>query len=142
MDISPKITSKSILLVDDSISIRHTIKASLRAQGFSHFLEASDGEKALKTTKLKRVDLIVCDWMMPNMSGLELFSALKNEEKSKNIPFILLTGNDQKENVTEAVKAGIKHYVVKPFNPYKLFEKIVELLQQQLDEKKEEDSSK
>jgi two-component system, chemotaxis family, chemotaxis protein CheY len=139
LDLSPKLTKKTILLVDDSISIRHTIKASLRAQGFSNFLEAPDGDKALKTTKLKQVDLIVCDWMMPNMSGLELFSALKAEEKTKNTPFILLTGNDQKENVTEAVKAGIKHYVVKPFNPYKLFEKIVELLEQQ--DKTKEDSS-
>jgi two-component system, chemotaxis family, chemotaxis protein CheY len=130
LDPLAKVIKKSILLIDDSISIRHTIKASLRAQGFSNFIESADGEKALRTMKTKNVDLIICDWMMPNMSGLELFNTLKNDEKSKSIPFILLTGNDQKENVTEALKAGVKHYVVKPFNPKKLFEKVVELLQE------------
>lgn len=129
MDFSTQIMSKSILIVDDSITIRHTIKASLRSQGFSHFIEAGDGEKALKVATSKPIDLIISDWVMPNMSGLELFRNLQDDVKSKNIPFILLTGNDQKENVTEALKSGIKNYIVKPFNPNKLFEKVVELLE-------------
>ena len=131
MALASEIAKKNILIVEDAISMRHTVKAALRNQGFENLFESADGEKALKIIKRKKIDCIISDWVMPNMSGLELFSASKEGSQYKHIPFILLTGNDQKESVTEAIKAGIKHYVVKPFNPFKLFEKAVELLQQQ-----------
>ncbi len=129
MAIAPVIAKKNILIVEDSISMRHTIKASLRAQGFENLIEANDGQTALATMKKSKIDIAICDWMMPNMSGLELFNTIKSDEKLKNISFILLTGNDQKDHVTEALKSGVKHYMVKPFNPKKLFEKVVELLE-------------
>jgi two-component system, chemotaxis family, chemotaxis protein CheY len=131
MTITSLITKKTILIVEDSISMRHTIKASLRAQGFENLIEANDGQIALTTMNKGKVDLVISDWSMPNMSGMELYNYLKDDEKLKNIPFILLTGNDQKDHVTEALKSGIKHYMVKPFNPKKLFEKMNELLEQQ-----------
>lgn len=131
MGFSPKISKKSILIVEDSISMRHTIKSLLRNQGFENLTEANDGQIALEFMKKNKVDLAICDWMMPNMTGLELFNAIKSDEKLMKIPFILLTGNDQKENVTEALKSGIKYYMVKPFNPKKLFDQVVKLLEQQ-----------
>jgi two-component system, chemotaxis family, chemotaxis protein CheY len=131
------IAKKNILIVEDAISMRHTIKASLRRHGLTSLIEAGDGEHAAKLMKTKHINLVICDWMMPNMTGLELFSTIQSNEKYKNLPFILLTGNDQKESVTEALKIGIKHYIVKPFNPYKLFEKVHELLQEQ-NQKKDE----
>ena len=134
MEISPEITKKNILIVEDANSMRHTIKASFRTKGFESLIEASDGEKALKLLKIKNINFVICDWMMPNMSGLELFETMKTDEKLKHIPFILLTGNDQKDDVTEAIKTGIKHYVVKPFNPSKLIEKVVGLLEEKVEE--------
>ncbi len=131
MAITSSITKKTILIVEDSISMRHTIKSSLRTQGFEKLIEANDGQIALTTMQKGKVDIVISDWSMPNMSGLELFNALKSDDKLKSIPFIILTGNDQKEHVTEALRSGIKHYMVKPFNPKKLFEKVVELLEQQ-----------
>ncbi len=129
MGITSAITKKTILIVEDSISMRHTIKSSLRAQGFEKLIEANDGQIALTTMQKGKVDIVISDWSMPNMSGLELFNALKADENLKSIPFIILTGNDQKEHVTEALRSGVKHYMVKPFNPKKLFEKVVELLE-------------
>jgi two-component system, chemotaxis family, chemotaxis protein CheY len=131
MTITSSMTKKTILIVEDSISMRHTIKGSLRAQGFEKLIEANDGQIALATMNKSKIDLVISDWSMPNMSGMELFNSLKTDEKFKNIPFILLTGNDQKDHVTEALKSGIKHYMVKPFNPKKLLEKVSELLEQQ-----------
>ena len=131
MKVSAALSKKNILLVDDAISMRHTIKAMLRAQGFENLIEANDGEAALDILQKKDVSLIISDWMMPNMSGLELFDVLKQDDKLKEIPFILLTGNDQKENVTEALKTGIKNYMVKPFKPGKLLEKVVSLLSEE-----------
>ena len=131
MKVSAALSKKNILLVDDAISMRHTIKAMLRAQGFENLIEANDGEEALDILQKKDVSLIISDWMMPNMSGLELFDVLKQDDKLKEIPFILLTGNDQKENVTEALKTGIKNYMVKPFKPGKLLEKVVSLLSEE-----------
>ncbi len=129
MAITSSITKKTILIVEDSISMRHTIKSSLRTQGFEKLIEANDGQIALTTMQKGKVDIVISDWSMPNMSGLELFNALKADENLKSIPFIILTGNDQKEHVTEALRSGVKHYMVKPFNPKKLFEKVVELLE-------------
>ena len=141
MEISPEIAKKNILIVEDAISMRHTIKASLRKQGFSSLIEAGDGEHALKLMKSKNINLAICDWMMPKMSGPELFKAIQSNEKYKNLPFILLTGNDQKDSVTEALKIGIKHYVVKPFNPQKLSAKVFDLLQEQINMRAEKVTS-
>jgi len=131
MEITPEIARNNILIVEDAISMRHTIKASLRKQGFTNLIEAGDGEHALKLMKSKKIKLVISDWMMPVMTGPELFTAIQSDEKYKSLPFILLTGNDQKDHVTEALKIGIKHYVVKPFNPQKLSEKVFDLLQEE-----------
>ncbi len=141
MEITPKIAKKNILIVEDAISMRHTIKASLRAQGFTCLIEAGDGQQALNLMKSKKIHLVICDWMMPIMSGPELFKELQSDNKYKNIPFVLLTGNDQKDSVTEALKIGIKHYVVKPFNPQKLSDKVFDLLQEQSNKRVEEVTS-
>jgi two-component system, chemotaxis family, chemotaxis protein CheY len=141
MEITAEIAKKNILIVEDAISMRHTIKASLRAQGFTSLIEAGDGQQALKLMKSKKINLVICDWMMPIMSGPELFKQIQSDKKYKNLPFILLTGNDQKDSVTEALKIGIKHYVVKPFNPQKLAEKVFDLLQEQINKSVEEVTS-
>ncbi|GJM05740.1 MAG: response regulator [marine bacterium B5-7] len=141
MKISPGIAKKNILIIEDAISMRHTIKAALRAQGFNSLIEAGDGQQAVRLMKSKKIHLVICDWMMPNMSGIEFFEQIQSDDKYKNLPFVLLTGNDQKDSVTEALELGIKHYVVKPFNPQKLSEKVFALLEEQSNKNAEEVTS-
>ncbi len=83
MKITAEIAKKNILIVEDAISMRHTIKASLRKQGFNSLIEAGDGEHALKLMKSKKINLVICDWMMPNMSGPELFEHIQSDKKYK-----------------------------------------------------------
>jgi two-component system chemotaxis response regulator CheY len=113
-----------ILIVDDITSMRRIVFDSLSQIGFNNIVEAKDGESALKTLKLNKIDLVLCDWNMPKMSGLELLKAVRNDEKLKNIPFIMITAEGKKENVLDAVKAGVNNYIIKPFNTESLKIKI------------------
>lgn len=131
MGISSDIANKNILIVEDETTMRYIVKNLLHAKGFGNLIEASDGGKALNIMQQQKIDLVICDWKMPNMSGPELFIKLKQDENLKLIPFILLTCNDDRESVKQAIQAGIKNYFIKPVNPTKLLEKAVELLEQQ-----------
>ena len=117
-----------ILIVDDIASMRRIVFDSLSQIGFNNIIEAKDGENALKILKLNKIDLILCDWNMPKMSGLELLKFVRNDEKLKNIPFIMVTAEGKKENVIDAVKAGVNNYIVKPFNTESLKGKIASVL--------------
>jgi len=113
-----------ILIVDDFETMRRIIKGALKQMGFKNIIEDEDGDLALKTLKEEKVDLILADWNMPKMNGLELLKAVRGDENLKNIPFIMVTAEGQKDNVMEAVKAGVSNYIVKPFTPETLSEKI------------------
>ena len=128
MEIPPALLNKRILIVDDDMSIRHLIKVALRTYGFNKFVEATDGARALKQLEKSGIDLIICDWEMPNMDGLELYQALQQNAGLNDIPFILLTANSGKDKVMEAINSGVTLYVVKPFTPRVITEKIVDVL--------------
>ena len=95
--------------------MRRILKTCLRQLGFENITEAEDGKVALE--KLQNLDfkLIVSDWNMPNMMGIDLLKAVRASDKLKHIPFVLVTAEGQKENVIEAAKAGVSNYVIKPF---------------------------
>ena len=116
-----------ILVVDDFETMRRIIKGSLKKIGFSNIVEAEDGLGALKVLENEDIGLIMCDWNMPNMTGIEVLRKIRSDEKLKDIPFIMVTAEVQKENVIEAVKAGTSHYIVKPFTPEVLAVKIKEV---------------
>lgn len=116
-----------ILVVDDFETMRRIIKGSLKKIGFSNIVEAEDGLGALKVLENEDIGLIMCDWNMPNMTGIEVLRKIRSDEKLKDIPFIMVTAEVQKENVIEAVKAGTNHYIVKPFTPEVLAVKIKEV---------------
>ncbi len=122
------LANKSILIVDDSISIRHLLKGILRAGEFDSIIESGDGQQALKALGKGEIGLIICDWEMPNMNGIELFEAIMNDKILKNIPFILLTAQVDKKKVTEALTKGIKNYIIKPFTPEAVINKVKEVL--------------
>ena len=118
-----------ILIVDDITSMRKIVTDSLFQIGYTNLIEAKDGETALKTLKLNNIDLILCDWNMPKMSGIELLKTLRKDEKLKDTPFIMITAEGRKENILEAIKEGVNNYIVKPFNTEALKTKIETVFQ-------------
>jgi two-component system chemotaxis response regulator CheY len=121
-------TSIKVLVVDDFATMRRIVKGVLKQLGFSNIIEAEDGNAALGELKKEKFGLIVSDWNMPNMSGLDLLRAVRGDTDLKTIPFIMVTAEGQKENVIEAVKAGVSNYIVKPFTPETFGEKLQKVL--------------
>ena len=115
---------KKVLVVADSVAIRQFIKKNLKELGFSELMEAENGAAGLKKAGEEPVDLIVSDWNMPNMTGLEFLKAVRADASLKGIAFIMVTSESDKEKIMEAVKAGVNQYIVKPFNAIQLEEKI------------------
>ena len=117
-------TSIKVLVADDFATMRRIVKGVLKQLGFQNIVEAEDGSKALEALKKEEVGLIISDWNMPKMTGLDLLKAVRSDDGLKSIPFIMVTAEGLKENVLEAVKAGVTNYVVKPFTPEGFSEKI------------------
>jgi two-component system chemotaxis response regulator CheY len=110
-------TSVKVLVVDDFATMRRIVKGVLKQLGFSDIIEAEDGDLALKELNKDKFGLIVSDWNMPNMTGLDLLKAVRSDNNLKGIPFLMVTAEGQKENVVQAVQAGVSNYIVKPFTP-------------------------
>ena len=104
-----------VLIVDDFATMRRILRNILKQIGFSKITEADDGKSALKELENETFDLILCDWNMPEMQGIEVLKKIRSDDKLKNIPFVMVTAEAQKDNIIEAVKAGVSSYIVKPF---------------------------
>jgi two-component system chemotaxis response regulator CheY len=113
-----------ILIIDDFATMRKILKNILKQIGFKNISEADDGKSALKILKKENFDLILSDWNMPEISGLELLNRVKSDNELKNIPFVMVTAEAQKDNILDAVKAGVNSYIVKPFTPETVGEKL------------------
>lgn len=113
-----------VLIVDDFATMRRIVKNILTQLGFKNFIEADDGSTAWDILQKEQVDFIVSDWNMPKMTGIELLKKVRADERFQNIPFLMVTAEAQKENIVEAVKARVSNYIVKPFTPETLSEKI------------------
>ncbi len=113
-----------ILIVDDFPTMRKIVRGVLKQIGYSNIEEAEDGVQAYEKLEKEQFDFVVSDWNMPNMTGLELLKAVRANPKTKQIPFLMVTAEADKENIVEAVKSGVSNYVVKPFNAGTLKEKI------------------
>lgn len=119
MDLSMK-----VLVVDDFATMRRIIKNVLKQIGFTQILEADDGTTALGVLKENKIDLIISDWNMPQMSGLDFLKTVRNGESTRDIPFVMVTAEAQKDNVLQAVQAGVSNYIVKPFTADAVKEKL------------------
>lgn len=117
-----------ILVVDDFQTMRRIVINLLKQLGFSNVVEASDGKEALEKVHSDKIDLVISDWNMPNMTGIEFLRELRADEKFKALPFIMVTAEGKKENVIAAVHAGVNNYVVKPFNAATLKEKLIKVV--------------
>ncbi len=113
-----------ILIVDDFATMRRIMKNILKQIGFSNIIEADDGTTALEELKKTTVDLIISDWNMPKMTGLDLLKNVRSTDNMKEIPFLMVTAEAQKQNVIDAVQAGVTNYVVKPFTAEAISEKL------------------
>ena len=114
----------SVLVVDDFATMRRIIKNILRQLGYDKVEEAEDGAAALAKLRDGDFDLVVTDWAMPNMTGVELAKAIRADAKLKDTPILMVTAEAMKENIVEAVKAGVSNYIVKPFTAEVMKEKI------------------
>jgi two-component system chemotaxis response regulator CheY len=119
-------SDKKILVVDDSNVMRQIIKNNLKQLGFSpdNITEAEDGAAGLKSLGANMVDLVISDWNMPKMTGIEFLKAVRADDGLKAVPFMMVTSETEKEKIMEAVQAGVNQYIVKPFNANQLEEKI------------------
>jgi len=107
----------NVLVVDDFLTMRRILKNILKQVGFKKMEEAEDGAQALDMIKNAdpQFDLIIADWNMPKMTGIELLKAIRADPELKHLPVIMVTAEAQKSRVLEAVQAGVSNYIVKPF---------------------------
>ena len=117
-----------ILVVDDFKTMVKIIESMLRQLGFTNIESAADGQAALKMIKEKRYNLILTDWNMEPMSGLDLLRAIRADEAIKSIPVVMITAESKVENILIAKQAGVNNYIVKPFNAVTLKEKLTAVL--------------
>ncbi len=116
--------SLKVLVVDDMSTMRRIVKNVLKQIGYKDLHEAEDGQKGLQKLKEGGFGLVVSDWNMPVMSGIELLRAIRADPDLKHLPVLMVTAEAQKENIIEAVQAGVSNYVVKPFTADALLEKL------------------
>lgn len=113
-----------ILLVDDSSTMRRIQKNTLGQLGLTDIEEADDGEAAVAKLSAGGFDLVLMDWNMPKMTGIEALKKMKADPAMKVVPVIMVTSESEKSRIIEAIQAGAANYIVKPFQPETLQEKI------------------
>lgn len=118
--------NSTVLVVDDMKTMRKLVQKACRDIGFTNFIEAEDG--ALAWTALNapnsKISIVISDWNMPNATGLDLLKRVRSIEKTRSIPFFLLTAESEASQVKEALAAGVDNYILKPFSTESLREKL------------------
>ena len=117
-------TNMPILVVDDYQTMVRIIRSLLKQIGFENVDDAANGEAALAKIKAKPYGLIISDWNMEPMTGFQLLQKVREETTSAAVPFIMVTAESKTDNVVAARRAGVSHYIIKPFNAATLKSKI------------------
>jgi len=112
------------LIVDDSPTMLRIIRNALKEIGYDDVEEAGDGEEALKVLESTSPDFLITDWNMPNMNGVDLTKNVRDHPQYGHIPILMITTRGMKDDVKTAMKAKVNNYIVKPFEPEVLDEKI------------------
>ena len=121
--------SLKFLIVDDSVTMRRIVVNSLRNIGYENFVEANEGKEAIeKLTSDDKINFVITDWNMPGVSGLDLVKSLRSNAKYETLPILMVTTRGVKEDIIEALQAKVSNYIVKPFTPNILKEKIEQIL--------------
>jgi len=116
-----------ILLVDDSNTMRRIQRNTLAGLGFNDVDEAEDGADAVAKVQAGNYDLVLMDWNMPNMTGIEALKAIRANAQTAAVPVIMVTSESEKTRILEAIQSGATNYIVKPFTPDVLREKLAAL---------------
>ena len=124
----PEASNLRVLIVDDQASMRGLLKYSLEQLGIRNVTEANDGSMALEALNVNKYDLIISDWNMEEVDGLELLKQVRANPLINATPFIMSTGNKDRAKVQTAIQAGVNNYVVKPFNVMTLRKKIEDVI--------------
>ena len=121
--------SLKFLIVDDSVTMRRIVVNSLKNIGYNDFVEAGEGKEAIeKITSDANINFVITDWNMPGVSGLDLVKTLRGNAKFAALPILMVTTRGVKEDIIEALQAKVSNYIVKPFTPSILKEKIEQIL--------------
>ncbi len=120
---------KTILLADDEAHLRTLVRTTLDDPAY-RILEAADGISALELARKEHPDLLVLDWMMPGMSGIDVATALRQDPATAHIPIIMLTAKGQEKDKEQERILRLSAYLVKPFSPLELLEKVQEVLEE------------
>jgi len=121
--------SLKVLVVDDMMSIRNIVKRALLEIGYKDIHDALNGEDALEKLKSGGFGLVLLDWNMPVMNGIELLRIIRADSALQTLPVLMITAEAKMENIMEAVQAGVSDYVVKPFSAQALQEKLEKIFQ-------------
>ena len=121
-------SDKAILVADDSHTMRRILKQTLSRLGFEDVTEAENGAQALTKVEERQFDCVLTDWNMPEMDGLELVCRLRAHPNYSSVPIMMITTEGGKKDVIEALTKGVNDYIVKPFTPETLKEKMDKLL--------------
>ncbi|RME68700.1 MAG: response regulator [Nitrospirae bacterium] len=116
--------STKILIVDDFGTMRKILRNVLQQLGFKNIEEAENGAQALEKLRADRFDLLITDWNMPEMDGLELLKNIRADANLKGLPVMMVTAEAEKDKVIEAIKAGVNNYIVKPFTAETMKQKL------------------
>ena len=119
---------KTILLADDEANLRTLVRATLDDPQY-RILEAGDGPEALELARKEHPDLVVLDWMMPGLSGPEVAKVLRQDPATADIPIVMLTAKGQEVDKEQGLAMGVRAYLIKPFSPLELLEKVEEALE-------------
>lgn len=121
-------TDANVLVVDDMPSMRKIMRSILKTLGFRNIEDAQDGAQALRALHSGDFDLVISDWDMPNMAGIDLLKAIRADEALQSVAVVLVTAERDKHHVVEAMQAGVDGYVVKPFSPATLRAKLERII--------------
>ena len=116
------------LVVDDFLSMRRMVKSVLNDLGYTNVVEADDGSTALPLLHKDAFDFLITDWNMPGMPGLDLLKAVRADRRLAKLPVLMVTAEAKREQIVEAVQAGVNGYVIKPFTAEVLKEKLAKIL--------------
>ena len=116
------------LVVDDSLTMRRIIINTLKAIGYENFIEAQNGREAMGKLLDESADFVICDWNMPEMTGVELVKWIRGNGFFSRMPVLMVTARGNKDDVVEALSAEVDDYIVKPFTPENMKEKIDKLM--------------
>jgi two-component system chemotaxis response regulator CheY len=117
-----------IITVDDSATMRRIIRNSLKAIGYNEVVEAENGQVGLAKIQAESVEFVITDWSMPVMTGLEMVHAIRASAAIKHLPILMVTAVGQKEEIVQAISAGVNGYIVKPFEAETLHQKMQQVL--------------